>query len=142
MTRPAAKAPTRACHAHLSQIGIDFYLGEHGAVGMHGVIVARPGRPRACRALRSAQPGAGQDLRIAFAAALIVAAQQTAAARDHAGIAGAEQRRGSSLVARSASPAMASAPALSIAMPAVAVCAEPPAMPASGKSEVPLRNST
>ena len=37
---------------------------------------------------------------------------------------------------------MTAAPALWIAMPAVAVWAEPPAMPASGRSEVPALNST
>ena len=37
---------------------------------------------------------------------------------------------------------MTAAPALWIAMPAVAVWAEPPAMPASGRSEVPDLNST
>ena len=37
---------------------------------------------------------------------------------------------------------MTSAPALWIAVPAVAVWAEPPAMPASGRSEVPDLNSS
>ena len=37
---------------------------------------------------------------------------------------------------------MTAAPALWIAMPAVAVWAEPPAMPASGRSDVPDLNST
>ena len=39
------------------------------------------------------QSGAAEDLRIAFAAALVVATEQAAAARDDAGISGAEQRR-------------------------------------------------
>ena len=39
------------------------------------------------------KPGAGEDIRVALAAALVVATEQAAAARDHAGIAGAEQRR-------------------------------------------------
>ena len=37
--------------------------------------------------------GAAEDIGVALAAALVVATEQAAAARDHAGIAGAEQRR-------------------------------------------------
>jgi len=38
------------------------------------------------------EPGAAEDIRIALAAALVVATEQAAASRDHAGISGAEQR--------------------------------------------------
>jgi hypothetical protein len=133
----------QAGHAHLPEIGIDLDLGEHRAVRMHGVARLRGRIGRALAAtLDLREPGAAEDIGVALAAALVVAAEQAAAARDHAGIAGAEQRRAIVAVARSASRAITSAPALWIAMPAVAVWAEPPAMPASGRSEVPDRNST
>ena len=79
---------------HLSKIGIDFDFGKHGAVGMHGVRLARHciGRALSLRVdLR--KTSAAEDIGVALAAALIVTAVQAAAARDHAGIAGAEQRR-------------------------------------------------
>ena len=80
-------------HAHLPEIGIDLDLGEHGAMRMHGVGRLRRliGCARAT-ALDLRTPGATQDIGVALAAALVVATEQAAAARDHAGIAGAEQR--------------------------------------------------
>ena len=44
-------------------------------------------------ALDLREPGTAEDVGVAFAAALVVATEQAAVARDHAGIAGAEQRR-------------------------------------------------
>src|ERR1700733_14216232 len=77
--------------ADLAEVGIDLDLGEHGAMGMHGV-----GRWRAHIGNASALPldlgaaGTAKDVRVALAAALVVTPEQAAAARGHTGIAGAE----------------------------------------------------
>ena len=80
--------------ADLAEIGIDLDLGEHGPVRMHGIgrLRGRIGRAGSVT-LDLRKPGAGEDVRVALAAALVVATEQAAVARDHAGIAGAEQRR-------------------------------------------------
>src|SRR6202040_4187934 len=80
--------------ADLPEVGIDRDLREDGAVRVHGVGGLR-GRIGGALApsLDLREPGAAEDVGVALAAALVVAAEQPAAARDHAGIAGAEQRR-------------------------------------------------
>src|SRR5579863_3167699 len=81
-------------NAHLSEIGIDLDLGEYSPMRMHGVT-------RLCRftgcTLSSAvdfrEPGTAKDIRVTLATALVVTSEQATPARNHAGIAGAEQRR-------------------------------------------------
>jgi hypothetical protein len=84
-----------AGRADLAEIRIDLDLGEHGPMRMHGVgRIARPDRPRWFPGPSiSRSPARAEDIGVALAAALVVAAEQAARARDHAGIAGAEQRR-------------------------------------------------
>src|SRR5262249_18031660 len=92
-----ASGRERADHAgdaHVPKLGIDLDLGEPRAMRVHGV-----GRLRGridgalALALDLREPGAAEDLGVALAAAFVIAPEQAAAARDHAGIAGAEQRR-------------------------------------------------
>ena len=83
-----------ARRADLPEIGIDLDLGEHGAVRVHGVVRLRGRVGRALAApFDFGEAGAGEDVGVALASALVVAAEQPAAARDDAGVAGAEQRR-------------------------------------------------
>ncbi len=66
-------------------------------------------------------PGAAEDIGVALAAALVVAAKQPATARDHAGIAGAEQRRAIIAGGKIGQSGDHVGAGLWIAMPAVAV---------------------
>jgi hypothetical protein len=88
----------------------------------------------AAASLDLGEAGVAQDLGIALAAAFVVAAVEAPALRQNAGIAGVEQRRAFVSHASPASLAITSPPAPWIAMPAVAVCDEPPAMPESRRS--------
>src|SRR6185369_5126055 len=80
--------------AHLTEVGVDLHLGEDRAVRIHRprldrLFVAR----HAARADDDLTAGAGEDVDVAFAAALVVAAMQAAPARDDADVAGPEQWR-------------------------------------------------
>ena len=128
--------------ADLPEVGVDLHLGEDRAVGMRRIGVAA----RAGRALAAARdrrlPGAGEDLGVGFGAALVVAAKQPSAAGLDARIAGTDSGERWSSVASRASFATTSSPAACAALPAVAMWPEPPAMPPSGRSDDPIRNST
>jgi hypothetical protein len=77
--------------AHLSEIGIDLDLGKHGAVRSHGIAcLSRRVGGALPLSLDLVKSGTTEDLGIAFAAALVVAAEQAATARNHAGITGAK----------------------------------------------------
>ena len=119
MMRPAAKAPTSAGDADLTEIGIDLDLGEHRAVRMHGIVRLRRRVSGALAAgVDLGKAGAAQGYRHSFRCAL----------RRRDGTAGRRARstpalpapnsgERSSPVASSASLAMTAAPALWIAMP-------------------------
>ena len=90
---PRSESADHPGNAHLSEIAIDLDLGEHGVMRMHGVgrLRGRIGRAASLTFDRR-EPDAAEDIGEAFAAALVVATEQAAAARDHTGISGAEQR--------------------------------------------------
>src|SRR6516162_4693543 len=78
----------------LPQLRVNLHLGEHGAVHVHGVGLLRERiSAGAAASFDLGEAGAGQDVGIALAAALVVAAGQPAAPCQHAGIVGTKQRR-------------------------------------------------
>ena len=94
MITARGKGADHAGDADLAEIRIDFHFREDRAMRVHGVVRLRRRIRRAGAAgFDLLEAGAGEDLAIRFAAAFIVAAVQAAVARDHAGIARAEQRR-------------------------------------------------
>jgi len=84
---PAIATPDGKGTVHLTS---GEYLGKHGAMGML-CLRRRISAAHAAR-LNLGKAGASEDIRIGLATTLIVAAEQLPVARDHAGIAGAEQR--------------------------------------------------
>src|SRR3984957_12158916 len=92
---PARRESTdQAGDADLAEIRINLDLGEHRAMGVHGIGGLRR---RVSGALAAGfdllQAGAAEDFGITLASHFIVATEQTTAARDHPGIARPEQRR-------------------------------------------------
>ena len=78
----------------MTEIRIDLDFGENGAVRMHGIggLRGRVGGALAA-GIDLVQPGAAEDIRVALAAAFVIAAEETAVARGNAGIACTEQWR-------------------------------------------------
>ena len=93
MMRPGREGADEPRHPNLPEIGVDLDLGEDGAVRIEGVGGCHR---RIARRLRGTDhlvaPGAPEDFGIAFAATLVIAAMQSAGARDDADVAGAEER--------------------------------------------------
>src|SRR5258706_14559873 len=84
----------KAGGADLTEIRIDLDLGENGAVRMHGIGCLRAWVGGALAAgIDLAQPGAAEDIRVALAAAFIIAAEEATVPRGNAGIACTEQWR-------------------------------------------------
>src|SRR5215813_5199402 len=83
-----------AGNAHLSEIGINPDLGEYGPMRIHRVGRLRGrigGAPSLSLDLQ--KPGPAENVGVALAAVLVVAAKQAAVPGDHAGISSAEKRR-------------------------------------------------
>ena len=88
ITRPADKRADQSGDPDLAKIRIDLDLGEHGAMGMHGVGGLRRGISCPLAAgFDRAEAGPAQDVGVTFAATFVVAPKQPAVARHHAGIA-------------------------------------------------------
>ncbi len=94
MIAPGREGADQAGRADHAEIGIDFHLGEHGAMRVHGVLLlqGRIGRARPF-ADDLGDACARHDVDVAFAARLVVAPREAAVSRDHAGVAGAVERR-------------------------------------------------
>ena len=91
---PGREGADEAGRANLAEIGVDLDLREHRAVRLQRMVA--DGR-RIARALAPSvdlrQAGAGEDVGIALAAALVVLAVEPSGARDDPDIACAEERR-------------------------------------------------
>lgn len=83
-----------ARHTDLAQFRIDPDLGEHGTVGVHRIVRAchRIGRA-AARGIDLGEAGARENVGIAVAPPVVIAAMEASSPRDRAGVAGAKQRR-------------------------------------------------
>jgi hypothetical protein len=141
--RPCRQGADQACGANLAEIGVDLDLREDRSVRLQCALA--DGR-RIARALAPSvdlpEPGAGDDFGIAPAAALVVAAVKPPGARDDPRFPAPKSGEPRSAVASSASRATALRPAASMAEPAVAVWADPPATLPLGRREPPNRNVT
>jgi len=90
---PGGEGADQACDAHLAKIGVDLDLREDRAMRIQRIGF---GNRRVARGLGRTDDfgsaGTIEDLRVAFASTLVVAAMKPSGARHHADIAGAEKR--------------------------------------------------
>jgi len=122
MILPGGEGADQPGDAHLTEIGIDLDLGEHGAMRPHGIAcLSRRVGGALPLSLDFVKSGTTEDLGVAFAAALVVASEQAATARNHAGITGAEQRRAIVVGGKIGEARDHAGARLWIAVPAVAV---------------------